>query len=162
MKILSVLILMASTSELMSESYATLAINESAYSIYEDIHFDKSAYDFFYESAFIAQGSYSGIKATFRTSEANDEYHELILFVPSHGEFQVGYRSTKGEYELKVPSTPFAFRAEETAGVTDRFDRPRPLMVEVSRWKRVASDQVSSSVIQCSSKQGPGPQVVIQ
>ena len=147
---MSVMILMASVSDYMSGSSASLSLYENVYSDENRGRFQKGAYEFSYESAYVAQGSYSGIRTTFRTSEAGDDYHELVLFVPSHGEFQVGYLSSNGTYELKTPSTPFTLKAEETTGVTDRFDRPRPLMVELCRWKRVARDQVSKKSVSLS------------
>ena len=43
-----------------------------------------------YEEAFVAQGSYSGIRVFFNTRDRGADHHELTLFIPSHQEFRVG------------------------------------------------------------------------
>ena len=88
-----------------------------------------------YDEAWVAQGSYSGIRVIFKTQGQGADHHKLVLFIPSHSEFSVGYDSSRGEYTSRIPTTPFTFHAEQSAEVKDRFGRPRPMMVELTHWK---------------------------
>ena len=88
-----------------------------------------------YEDAWVAQGSYSGIRVIFKTHGRGADHHELTLFIPSHLDFSVGYDSAVGEFVSRIPEVPFTFRAEESAELKDRFGRPRPMKVEFTHWK---------------------------
>jgi len=102
----------------------------------------------FYEDAFVAQGSYSGIRVTFKTQDQGADHHALTLFIPSHGDFSVGYASSRGEHTSRIPEAPFTFRAEQSAGVKDRFGRPRPMKVEFAHWRQVAEQSWLHSYVE--------------
>lgn len=95
-------------------------------------------------TAFVAQGSYSGLRLTFRKALKKENYLELVLFIPSHAKFGIGYDSRKGAYALDILKLPFELDAKDTAGVTDRRKRPRPLKLTLTRWKRASSDSWST------------------
>ncbi len=94
------------------------------------------SFDLGYEEAWIAQGSYSGIRVIFKTRGQGADHHELTLFIPCNSEFSVGHDSSRGEYTSRIPTTPFTFDAEQSAGAKDRFGRPRPMKVEFTHWKQ--------------------------
>ena len=94
------------------------------------------SFDLSYEEAWVAQGSYSGIRVSFNIQGQGADHHELTLFIPCHSDFSVGYDSSRGEFLSRIPTTPFTFYAEQSAGVKDRFGRPRPMKVEFTHWKQ--------------------------
>ena len=62
-----------------------------------------------YEDAWVAQGSYSGIRVTFKTQGQGADHHELTLFIPCHSDFsgsfecsskETGYNAS-GKFEVK-------------------------------------------------------------
>lgn len=101
-----------------------------------------------FAEAFVAQGSYSGIWVKFYDRCEDAEYDQMSLFIPSHGEFSVGYDSSKGAYHSRIPELPFRFQTEQSADIYDRRGRPRPLKVELSHWRRRAKDQLSRTSIE--------------
>lgn len=106
------------------------------------------SFDLCYEEAWVAQGSYSGIRVIFKTQGRGADHHELTLFIPSHAGFSVGYDSSRGEYVSRIPETPFTFRPEQSAELKDRFGRPRPLKVEFTHWKQSGKQSWSPKSIQ--------------
>jgi hypothetical protein len=94
------------------------------------------SFDLGFDEAWVAQGSYSGIRVTFKTQGQGADHHQLTLFIPCHSDFSVGYDSSRGEFISRIPTTPFTFHAEKSAGMKDRFGRPRPMKVEFTHWKK--------------------------
>lgn len=104
-------------------------------------------YTLVHHGATVAQGSYSALTVTFRAKAKGENYDELTLFIPAHDGFQVGYNSTKGAFTSVLPKAPFTISAAQTAGIKDRFKRPRPMRVSFTRWIKVASDTWSTREI---------------
>ena len=86
--------------------------------------------------AFVAQGSYSGLRLSFTTPDQDSDHYELELFIPSHAEFGIGHDRSTGSFGVRSPGTPFILRSEACADVVDRFGRPRPMMMKMIFWKR--------------------------
>jgi len=104
--------------------------------------------DLRYEEAWVAQGSYSGIRVVFKTKGRGADHHELTLFIPSHSDFSVGYDSSVGEFVSIIPEVPFTFRAGGSAELKDRFGRPRPMKVELTHWKKSGKQSWSPRVLE--------------
>ena len=113
----------------------------------EELKFAPGSFNLPLEEAYLAQGSFSGIWVKFSDQHDDADYHQLSLFIPSHGEFAVGYDSSKGEFCSSIPEVPFSFRAEESE-VHDRRGRPRPLNIELAHWHRRAKDHLSKASIE--------------
>ncbi len=91
-----------------------------------------------YHRAFVTQGSFSGLRLTFRSDKTPRGYLELQLFIPSHGDFAIGFNNREGVCTLRTPKQPFAVTARSTAGVKDRRGRARPLTLSLKRWVKTS------------------------
>jgi len=130
MNLMILLLSMILGGEVMAGSSASIDLSGEAGAL------PPGSFDLRYEGAFVAQGSYSGIRVTFKTQGQGADHHELTLFIPCHSDFSVGYDSSKGEFLSRIPATPFLFHAEQSAGEKDRFGRPRPMKVDFTHWKQ--------------------------
>jgi len=86
--------------------------------------------------AFVAQGSYSGLRVSFTMPDRDSDHYELELFIPFHAEFGIGHDRSTGSFGVRSPGTPFILRSEDCVDVVDRFGRPRPMMIKLIFWKR--------------------------
>lgn len=110
--------------------------------------FSASSFTLGFASAMVAEGSYSGLRVSFSTPDANSDHYELTLFIPSHAKFGIGHDSATGSFAVESPEAPFVLLSEDCADIEDRFGRPRPMSVKFYFMKRSGKNHWSPQSIE--------------
>lgn len=106
--------------------------------------------DLSFTDAFVAQGSYSGIRMIFSTCCEDSDHRKLSLFIPSHNGFGIGYDSSIGDFISSIPQIPFVFHSEHSRDVHDRRGRPRPMGITLSNLHKIGKQHWSDNRVEFS------------